>query len=218
MVEWETVAQHQALPSRTGQAPASARGTRTRRELVRAARRVFERDGFLAARITDISAEAGVAAGSFYTYFTSKEDAFAAVMEEVNEEMLHPRLVQVTDGGDPVSVIEAANRAYLASYRRNAKLMGLLEQVAQVNDEFRELRLRRARAFVDRNAQAIARLQQRGLADRELDPRLTAHAVSTMVSRMAYLTYVQGVVDASSEALVQTLTRLWANALGIRRS
>jgi len=94
----------------------------------------------------------------------------------------------------------------------------LLEQVAQVNDEFRELRLRRARAFVDRNAQAIARLQQRGLADRELDPRLTAHAVSTMVSRMAYLTYVQGVVDASSEALVQTLTRLWANALGIRRS
>ena len=212
------MAERQALPSQTRRAPVSSRGARTRQTLVEAARRVFERDGFLDARITDITTEAGVAAGTFYTYFTSKEDAFAAVMEEVNEEMLHPRLVQVTDGGDPVSVIEAANRAYLASYRRNAKLMGLLEQVAQVNDEFRELRLRRARAFVDRNAQAIARLQQRGLADRELDPRLTAHAVSTMVSRMAYLTYVQGVVDASSEALVQTLTRLWANALGIRRS
>ena len=46
-----------------------------------AARRVFERDGFLDARITDITAEAGVAAGPFYTYFTGKEDAFAAVIE-----------------------------------------------------------------------------------------------------------------------------------------
>ena len=63
--------------------------------LVAAARRVFERDGFLEARITDITAEAGVASGSFYTYFTPKEDAFAAVMEELNEEMLHPRLREV---------------------------------------------------------------------------------------------------------------------------
>jgi len=103
-------------------------------------------------------------------------------------------------------------------YRRNARLMGLLEQVAQVNDEFRKLRLRRARAFGERNAQAIARLQRRGLADPELDPTFAAHALSAMVSRMAYLRYVQRFSDASSEALVQTLTRVWANALGMRRS
>ena len=53
---------------------------------------MFERDGFLEARITDIAARAGVAAGSFYTYFTSKEEAFAAVIEELSEEMLHPAL------------------------------------------------------------------------------------------------------------------------------
>jgi AcrR family transcriptional regulator len=212
------VAQQQALPSRTGRPPVSARGTRTREALIDAARTVFERDGFIEARITDIAAEAGVAAGSFYTYFTSKEDAFAAVMERVNEEMLHPRLQEIADPDDPVSVIEAANRAYLASYRRNAKLMGLMEQVAQVDEEFQKLRLRRARAFVERNARAIARLQQRGLADPDLDPTLAAHAMSSMVSRMAYLRYVQGFGNASGEALVQTLTRLWANALGLQRS
>jgi AcrR family transcriptional regulator len=212
------VAQQQALPSRTGRPPVSARGTRTREALIDAARTVFERDGFIDARITDIAAEAGVAAGSFYTYFTSKEDAFAAVMERVNEEMLHPHLQEIADPDDPVSVIEAANRAYLASYRRNAKLMGLMEQVAQIDEEFQKLRLRRARAFVERNARAISRLQQRGLADPDLDPMLAAHAMSSMVSRMAYLRYVQGFGNASSEALVQTLTRLWANALGLQRS
>ena len=72
-----------AFPPRRG-VRRPARAARGRAQaLVEAARRVFERDGFLEARITDITAEAGVAAGTFYTYFTSKEDAFAAVMEEV---------------------------------------------------------------------------------------------------------------------------------------
>jgi AcrR family transcriptional regulator len=210
------VAQRNALPSQTGRPPVSARGTRTRETLVAAARRVFERDGFLEARITDIAAEAGVAAGSFYTYFTSKEDAFAAVIDEVSEEMLHPRLTAgPVAPDDPIAVIEAANRAYLLSYRRNAKLMALMEQVAQVDDDFRRLRLKRARAFIDRNAHAIARLQQRGLADPELDPNLAAQAMSSMVSRMAYNRYVQGLGNGSLDALSTTLTRLWANALGI---
>ncbi len=182
-----------------------------------AARQVFERDGFPDARITDITAAAGVAAGSFYTYFTSKEDVFAAVMEEVEEEMLHPRLEPAHDRDDPVAVIEAANRAYLVAYRRNAKLMGLMEQVAGIDPDFRDQRLRRARAFMKRNAAAIRRLQADGHADPDLDPVLAAEALSAMVSRMAYFRYVLNLGNASQPALVQTLTRLWTGALGIRR-
>jgi AcrR family transcriptional regulator len=203
------------LPVHTGKAPLSARGARTRSALVQAAREVFERDGFLAARITDITEHAGVAAGSFYTYFTGKEDAFAAVMAEVQEEMLHPKLREITDGDDPLAVIEAANRAYLAAYRRNAKLMALMEQVIHIDEGLRRMRLRRARAFEERNAAAVRALQQKGLADPALDPRLAARAVSSMVSRVAYLRYVQGYGNESAETLVRTLTKLWAGALGI---
>ena len=202
-------------PSHPVRAPLSARGARTRRALVEAAREVFERAGFLDARITDITAEAGVATGTFYTYFTGKEAAFAAVMEEVEEEMLHPRLREIADRDDPVAVIEATNRAYLAAYRRNAKLMGLMEQVAQIDEDFRRLRIRRTRAFAQRNTQALARLQQQGLADPELDAELAALALSAMVSRMAYLRYVQGFGNASAESLARTLTQLWVGALGI---
>ena len=34
-------------------------------------------------------------------------------------------------------MIEATNRSYLAAYRRNAKLMALMEQVAQIDEDFR---------------------------------------------------------------------------------
>ncbi len=42
----------------------TAKGLRTRDELVTAARRVFERDGYSGARVADIAAEAGVAHGA----------------------------------------------------------------------------------------------------------------------------------------------------------
>jgi AcrR family transcriptional regulator len=202
------------LPARTGQPPVSARGLRSRAALVRAARAAFERDGFLEARIVDICAAAGVATGSFYTYFKDKEDAFAAVMAEVHEETLHPRLAASTDSDDPRAAIDAANRAYLRAYRRNARLMTLIEQVALIDDRFLHLRLKRADTFAQRNAAAIARLQARGLADPTLDPLGTAHAMNAMVSRMASLVFVYG-VDMSFDALAGMLLQLWSNALRI---
>lgn len=192
-------------------APAT-RGARTRQALVHGARRVFERDGFLDARIADIAAESGVATGSFYTHFDSKEAAFAAVIAEITEETLHPRLDVAHSPDDPVAVIEAAHREYLDAYRRNAKLMALFDQVALIDEDFRRLRVERARAFAKRNANAIRRLQERGLADATLDPLPTAHALGAMVSRMASLVYVHG-ERISSQALLATLTQLWANAL-----
>jgi AcrR family transcriptional regulator len=204
----------QNLPSQTGQPPTSARGLRSRATLVRAARAVFERDGFLEARIVDICAEAGIATGSFYTYFRTKEDAFAAVMAEVHEETLHPRLKVIAWSDDPRAAIDAANRAYLMGYRRNARLMTLIEQVALIDERILQLRLKRAHVFAQRTAAAIARLQARGLADPSLDPFSTAHAMGAMVSRMASLVFVYG-LDMSFDALAEMLLQLWTNALQI---
>lgn len=198
--------------------PATKRGARTRAALVKAARKVFERDGYLDTRLTDITKEAQCAAGSFYTYFANKEEVLAAVLLEVQEDMLHPGMARVEDADDPYAVLEASNRAYLQAYKRNAKLMALLEQVVQVEPEFRTFRSRRADAFVRRNARGIADLQARGVADREVDPMLASRALSGMVSVMAYNAFVLGErqedgTPVDFEELVSTVTRLWANAL-----
>lgn len=200
--------------------PATVRGARTRAALIAAARRVFERDGYLDAKLTDITKAAGCATGSFYTYFANKEEVFAAVLEQAQQDMLHPGMGRVRDVDDPHAVLEASNRAYLEAYRRNAKLMGLLEQVAQVDPDFRAFRARRGAAFIERNAAGIADLQARGCADVAVDPLLASRALSGMVSRLAYNAFVLGeggeggeAGEADFEALVFTATRLWANAL-----
>jgi AcrR family transcriptional regulator len=194
------------------EAPRSARGIRTRAALVAAARTVFERDGYVNARMSDITRKAKTSTGSFYTYFTNKEEIFAAVLEEVQEEMLHPHVREATDDEDPVAVIEASNRAYLEAYERNAKLMRLLDQVAAIDDDFRALRRRRGALFAERNARSIRDLQARGLADPDVDPDIAALGLSAMVGRTAQQVYVDG-VKVDREKLVEALTRLWANAL-----
>ncbi|MGW2308817.1 TetR/AcrR family transcriptional regulator [Actinomadura luteofluorescens] len=197
--------------------PTTARGARTRAALVAAARTVFERDGYRDSRLTDITAEAKCSAGSFYTYFSSKEEILQAVLEAAQDDMMHPGVPRLgPEDSSPVAVIEASNRAYFEAYRRNAKLMLLLDEVSASDPQFRLVRQRRARAFVERNARAIRALQERGLADRDLDPFMAALGLSGMVGRMAHFAFAIG-EDCSLDDLVETSTRLWVNALNLDR-
>ncbi|WP_082681645.1 TetR/AcrR family transcriptional regulator [Nocardia jinanensis] len=202
-----------AVPGRSPRpAPKSRRGIRTRAALVAAAREVFEADGFVDARISDITRTAGVASGSFYTHFDSKEGIFAEVVEQVREEMLHPHVRARGGSDDPRDWIAAANREYLKSYRRNARLMAVLEQVSRIDQQFAALRAERASAFIDRNAALIRDLQNRGLVTAKLDARVTALALSSMVSKVAYLVFVEG-EKIEFDTLLETLDWIWCNAL-----
>lgn len=53
-----------------------------RERVLRAAERQFRRFGYRRTTVDDITREAGVAKGSFYLHFASKEDAYLAVVEE----------------------------------------------------------------------------------------------------------------------------------------
>ncbi|HUE01503.1 MAG TPA: TetR family transcriptional regulator, partial [Bryobacteraceae bacterium] len=59
----------------------------TRQALLDAARRIFVRDGFAAARIEDVAAATGHTRGAFYAHFHTKEDLFFALFEQEAE---HP--------------------------------------------------------------------------------------------------------------------------------
>src|SRR5438270_11126105 len=61
--------------------PRSRKGVLTRARLVDAAKEIFEENGFLEARISDIAERARLSHGSFYHYFESKEEIFREVAE-----------------------------------------------------------------------------------------------------------------------------------------
>lgn len=199
-----------------------AKAERTRLSLITAARQVFAEQGYFDTKLSDITDRAGCSAGTLYTYFRNREDILAAVIEKSYRPVLNPGHSPGNDL-DPVDRIRRGNREYIEAYLANADLMALMDQVAHVDPGIREVRLRRARAFVDRNARSIAELQTRGVVDRHLDPLLVSQALSSMVSRMCFHIFVDSREErflhpAGIDELVDTLTTLWTNALGLTPS
>jgi AcrR family transcriptional regulator len=199
--------------------PRSRKGARTRARLIDAARDVFERDGFLTARIADIATAAGLSQGSFYHYFESKEQIFREVAAAQEARLTAPPDATERDGADgsdaPRAVIGRANRRYFERYCDAADLMGVIEQVSRYDEPVNTARFATMQHFVERAERSIRKLQANGLADPQLDPTIAADALGAMVARFAEIWLVQGYREYDFDTAVEQLTRLWANALGL---
>lgn len=198
--------------------PRSQKGTRTRARLVQAAKEVFEDDGFLEARISDIAERAGLSHGSFYHYFDSKEEVFREVAEAVEEQLSAPMAGVILDPeshAPPPERIREALRRHLESYRREAKIIGVIEQMSRYDKQVNDIRQARHEHYSKQVADSIRALQARGLADPALDPKIAAAALGAMTSRFPEMWLVQGAVTTSFDKAVDQLARLFVNALGM---
>jgi AcrR family transcriptional regulator len=92
----------------------------TRRKLLDAAKRIFAKDGFEAARLEDIAAGAGYTRGAFYANFKSKEDIFFALFEEWVRERIESLTNAIRRHSSPREKLAALRSHYaeLATDRR----------------------------------------------------------------------------------------------------
>ncbi|WP_134765665.1 TetR/AcrR family transcriptional regulator [Nocardioides sp. 1609] len=195
--------------------PLTGRGHARRAALLDAARRVFEERGFLETRVADIAAEAKVAQGTFYTYFDSKDAIFQAVAARVAGDMIVELGSNRPLAAATYERTYAATQRFVDSYRRNAKILALIEQVGTFTPEMKRIRLQVREAHVDRLAQAIAHQQEIGLADDSLDPALTAELVGSMVDQVCHVWLNLGHEFDEAE-LVHALTVLWLRGAGMK--
>lgn len=115
--------------------PKTGRGEQTRRKILDAAKREIGRRGFAEASIATITAEAGVAQGTFYIYFRSKEDVMRELVLDMGR-MLRHHLTEATETA--VNRIEAERqglRAFLDFVRRNPDLYKVVEESQFVDEK-----------------------------------------------------------------------------------
>ncbi|MEX0848135.1 MAG: TetR/AcrR family transcriptional regulator [Ilumatobacteraceae bacterium] len=200
-------------PSRpTGSA--EDRDGRARKKLVAAAKVVFERDGFHDARIVDIAASAKVGVGTFYRHFESKVALFCAVIAQTFDEIYIGGATRAVDPDNPALQIELANRRFFRQYRSAAKLHSLLEQLAPVDPQCREIYLKGRDRAVERIARSIVSLQEDGRANPNIDARQAARLLVSMTNNYAHMCFSLG-EEFDEEASVSVLSRLWADGIGL---
>ncbi|HEY9034763.1 MAG TPA: TetR/AcrR family transcriptional regulator [Pseudomonadales bacterium] len=118
----------------------TAKGEQARRKLKKAALVVLERVGYHKMRITDVTAEAGVAAGLFYHYF---KDLKSLTVEVLGDFVAGSRDLEAIEKdvprGDWYGRIYAHNLFIVRSYAKHPGVMRCLFQLADEDEDFSRL-------------------------------------------------------------------------------
>ena len=117
--------------------PRTERGRRTRDRLLQAAEYEFGEKGFHEASISGITRRAGVALGSFYTYFESKEEVFRALVGYMSRRVRAWIGERISGATDRLSAERMGLQAYLEFVREHPGLYRIVSEAEFVaNDAF----------------------------------------------------------------------------------
>jgi AcrR family transcriptional regulator len=186
-----------------------ARGQRTLRRLLDAGVEVFATRGYHAARVDDIVKVARTSHGTFYLYFSNKEDLFRALAEEVASEM--QTLAESLGPLGPGAGDRAELRAWIASfadlYGRYGPVVRAWTEAEISSDDFgrlgNDVLTGFARVLTDRIRVA---------APAGLDAQIAALAIVAMLERLNYYV-LSAQVAVDRERMVDTLARVTHAAL-----
>ena len=155
--------------------PAESPRQDKREAILRAAIDVFAGRGFFNAQVADVARAAGVAAGTVYLYFRSKDDLLVSIFERTMREAIEDGRKCVTPLADPVAQLREIARVHLDRMGRDRSLAVVfqveLRQSTKFMERFSSTLLREYLGII--RAIVVAG-QARGVFRREINPTLAA--------------------------------------------
>jgi len=163
--------QVQISPASDGKAPRTARGERTLRKILDAAQEEFGERGFADSSIVGITQRAGVALGTFYTYFDSKEAVFQALVKDMSAQVRDYVAPAFKDATDALDGERRALESFLNFARTHRDVYRIIDEAEFVDPKaYREHYETTATRIAARLKAAREKGEVAGdLADRDLD-------------------------------------------------
>ncbi|MEO1048151.1 MAG: TetR/AcrR family transcriptional regulator [Pseudomonadota bacterium] len=113
--------------------PRTERGRRTLRKLLDASAIEFGEKGFHEASVSSITRRAGVALGSFYTYFDSKDALFRALVNDMSENVRTSARAAIDEGMGALDTERAALTAFLDFASEHKEVYRIIDEAEFVD-------------------------------------------------------------------------------------
>jgi TetR/AcrR family fatty acid metabolism transcriptional regulator len=127
------------IHSVTALAPLRSAARADRRDaLLRAAIDVFAGRGFFNAQVADVARAAGVAAGTVYLYFESKDDLLVSIFERTMREAIADGRAAVAPVRDPIEQLRTVARVHLDRLGRDRSLAVVFQVELRQSTKFME--------------------------------------------------------------------------------
>ena len=118
-----------------GKEPRTARGRRTLRTILDAAAAEFGEKGFHEGSISGITRRAGVALGSFYTYFDSKDAVFRALVRDMSEQVREHVAPAIRAAPEQIAAERAGHETLTGVVRRHKEIYRIIDEAEFVDPE-----------------------------------------------------------------------------------
>jgi AcrR family transcriptional regulator len=169
-------------------APRTERGRRTLRTLLDAAAAEFGEKGFHESSVVSITSRAGIALGSFYTYFDSKETLFRALVKDMSGQVRDNVAPALAQGKDGIDAEGRALSAFLGFAREHKEIYRIIDEAEFVAPDAWDAHYR---GTVDRILERLKAAEARGEISGPVDE---AHAWAIMGMNV-FLGLRYGVMD-----------------------
>jgi len=178
-----------------------ARGRHTRRKLLDAGAQVFATKGYHATRVDDIVKLAHASHGTFYLYFSNKEELFRALAEEVASEMheLAATLGPLRSTPDGRSELRAWIEQFADVYERYGAVIRTWTEAEIGRSEFGKLGTDLLTQFTRELHRRVAEV-----TPDEMEAGVVALALVAMLERLNYYALTRQ-VRIDRDAMIDTL-------------
>src|SRR5262245_43788630 len=174
-------AQRRPVPSR----PQSPIGDK-RDAILKAATRIFARNGYFQSQVADVARDAGVAAGTVYLYFRSKDDLLVSLFERTMREAIAEGRAALEGVTDPHDKLRRIARLHLERLGRDRDLAIVfqveLRQSTKFMEQFSSTYLRDYLGLI---RETIATGQAAGAFRTDFNPTLAAKVFFGALDEMA---------------------------------
>ena len=159
-------------------APATPRRPRAqqkavqRQRILESARRVFFRDGFMAANLDEVAQRAGVAKGTLYRYFENKAELYVAVLTENGARFERKMRDTLEPGLSPAEQVRRISRFYFRHWTTNREYFQIFWALANepVIGELPAPVVGQVTELWEKCLRLLADVLERGVAERVFAP------------------------------------------------
>lgn len=157
--------------------PLTKRGEATRRRVLEAAEAVFAKYGYHEASIVKLTEHAGIALGTFYLYFDSKQSVFEALVIDLNYRVRQSMSESMRGATNRLEAERGGFEGFFRFTAQHPALYRVVREAEFVSPATMKMHYER---IVEGYTEGLAQAQQEGDVDPLLDPEIAAWALMGM--------------------------------------
>ena len=156
------------------------------RKIISAATKVFAKNGFYKAKVSEIAKKAGIADGTIYIYFKHKDDILIALFEEKMQEVLDNMKKQISLESDPLKKIQRFALIHLKLIEDNKDMAEIIQVELRQSGKFmKNYHNEKFTQYLDLIGDIIQEGKEKGLIKSDIIPGIGKRAFFGALDEMS---------------------------------